>query len=118
MEQARARLEAGELRAEALTAQAQTAAEAADAAQRHWYELSATAERYRSLAAVVTERAAARRHPTPPPTGPDPRAARAQAERTAQEAETADADLTRARDDLERAVAARQAAEDLSLIHI
>ena len=112
LEQAQAGLAAAEQRAENLVAEAQIAGEASAAAQRHWYELSTTAERYRSLAAVVQERIGARRHATPAPSGPDPETARTLAQRAEDEALQADLALDQSRADLERATAARQGAEE------
>ncbi|WP_336704370.1 chromosome segregation protein SMC [Micrococcus terreus] len=109
--QAQARLAEGERQAASLGSQAQSVSDAAAAAQRHWYELSTLAERYRSLAAVVEERVGSRRHPAPAPRGPDPQTARALAERAQQEAEQADAAVEQVRAELEQATAQRQAAE-------
>ncbi|MFC7402653.1 AAA family ATPase [Citricoccus sp. GCM10030269] len=94
-----------------IAAQAATAAEASAAARDHWYQLSTLAERYRSLAAVAVERERARRQPVPPPSGPDPEAARRQAERAADEAREAEEAVTTAQEALTDASAERQRAE-------
>ncbi|MGM7669970.1 chromosome segregation protein SMC [Microbacterium sp. A93] len=88
-----------------------TASQAAAAARDHWYRLSTLAERYRSLGAVAAERERSRRHPVPPPQGPDPATARDLAERAAAEAAGAEADVTAAQTALERATQQRQHAE-------
>jgi chromosome segregation protein len=97
--------------AQGLAAEVATAAQASAAARDHWYQLSTLAERYRSLAAVAAERERARRHPVPPPSGPDPQAARSLAERTAADAAEAGHAVEAAQRELSEASAARQQAE-------
>ncbi|GAA4766003.1 AAA family ATPase [Citricoccus nitrophenolicus] len=97
--------------ATAMAAELATASQAAAAARDHWYRLSTLAERYRSLGAVAAERERSRRHPVPPPSGPDPETAQQLAERAEAEAFAAEAAVTAARQDLERTAAERQQAE-------
>ncbi|MEV4902663.1 AAA family ATPase [Citricoccus sp. NPDC055426] len=97
--------------ATAMAADVATASQAAAAAREHWYRLSTLAERYRSLGAVAAERERSRRHPVPPPSGPDPAAARDHADRAAAEAADAEQAVTAAQTALEQATRRRQESE-------
>jgi chromosome segregation protein len=94
-----------------LAVEVATAAQASAAARDHWYQLSTLAERYRSLGAVAAERERSRRHPVPPPSGPDPDTAQDLADRAAAEAAEADHAVATAQGELTEAAAERHRAE-------